>query len=185
MKRINKKIYAQSEKFFFSKFPYCNYDAAGDGVKHKVKNLLKRFVMYSEAGNTAEFVEWTIREEDTPQTMAHRLYGSTHLDWVVLMYAQLHDPDWQWPLRSDDLAEWVDEKYGVGEGISHHHWIATAHPKVPDGTIIDGVSYPANKATVSNMEYEAERNESRRTIRLLPTENLRQLLDEYETVFKG
>ena len=179
-----RKVFAESHKFVFNRFPYTDYDAYGDGGTQKIRNLLKRFA-FGDASVTgsAEFVSWTIRDEDTPQTMAHRLYNSTHYDWILLLYNEMFDPDWDWPMQSEQLAEFISNKYGVGNELDVHHYVSYNHVKYRDGIIVDS-SFP-NKSTINNSDYELALNESKRDIQILPPEYLPKVLDEFNRLFEN
>lgn len=179
-----KKSYPENGNFMFSRFPYCDYDAAGDEQTHRVINIMKRFSFKDTSKLvTRDFTGWIIREEDTPQVMAHKLYGSTHLDWVILMYNKMHDPEWSWPLDSTSLMDYVNMKYGVGNDTDTHHYVTRGHPKIADGNIVDSTYYPTTATIVTNFTHESNVNESKRSIQILPPEYLPAILAEFAKVF--
>lgn len=176
--------YFEKDTFFFTSFPTVDYDITGTGEKITIRNFLRRFgFRLSIRENIAAFSEWIIRDEDTPEIMAHRLYDSTHYYWIITMFNLMADPLFDWPMNDRNLYEYCVKKYGIENVYDHHHYEATAPTEVddyPEGIIV-GSNYP-HRSSISNYQHEFKLNEDRRRIKILRPEYLPQLLSEIETI---
>ena len=95
----------------FKNFPSVNYPL-GDGQLQEIKDILIR-VGFDETikdrGNV--FVDYQIQDSQTPEKIAEEVYGDSQYHWVVLLFNELLDPLYDFPLRSRSLDDFVDKKY--------------------------------------------------------------------------
>mgnify|MGYP003350021620 CR=1 FL=1 len=76
-------------------------------------NLLARAsVINSLLTNPLLFYSYDIQEGDTPEIIAHKYYDDMYRYWIVLMVNQIMDPQWDWPLNSQQLQAYIVDKYG-------------------------------------------------------------------------
>ena len=98
---------------FFSYFPKTFYIANNttNGVD-VVTNITTRFT-FEEAlkNNSTAFYPYQIQDSDTPEIIADKYYGDSEKHWVVLLFNDIVDPQFDWPLKSETLIEYVDKKY--------------------------------------------------------------------------
>ena len=176
--------FSERSRFFFNKFPYINYDILGNGDKQKIRNFFKRFDFRENVRKFGSiYTKWIIREDDSPQIIAHKLYGSTHYYWIVLMINKMIDPNFDFPMTERELNLFVEKKYGVENKRAFHHFISVDTGDIadlPDGIIVDSL-YP-HKVNIDNLEYELKLNDSKRHILLLKPEYLDDVLAELETI---
>jgi hypothetical protein len=174
----------EKDFFYFTSFPTVKYDILHDGKTQAIRNFLKRFGFRKDIrDNAAAFSMWVIRDEDTPEVIAHRLYNSTHLYWIVLMLNQILDPIFGWPLSDRQLYQYCVAHYGIENVYEHHHWEAQAPTEVEDypAGIIVSESYP-HKVSVSNYAHEFQTNEDKRSIKLLKPEYLPDVMTEWDSI---
>lgn len=175
----------EKSKFFFKDFPIIDYDILGNGNTIEIKNFLRRFDFKEKIKHNASiFIKWVARDEDTPQVMAHKLYGSTHYYWIILMINDMIDPYFSFPMMDDELYRYTVKKYGVENIHSLHHYesVDTAEVQdLPNGIIVDE-DYP-HKVLISNLEYEVKNNDAKRKIMILKPEYLEQVLAEVNNIF--
>ena len=97
---------------FFSYFPKTFYIANNttNGVD-VVTNITTRFT-FEEAlkNNSTAFYPYQIQDSDTPEIIADKYYGDSEKHWVVLLFNDIVDPQFDWPLKSETLIEYVDKK---------------------------------------------------------------------------
>jgi hypothetical protein len=75
-------------------------------------NLLARVdVKESLLRNPLLFYSYDIQEGDTPDIVAAKYYGDPYRYWLVLFSNQLLDPQWDWPLTSQQLELSLNDKY--------------------------------------------------------------------------
>lgn len=98
---------------YFSAFPKILYSF--DDYKNYgnyITNIISRFSFEEKLkNNTAAFFLYAIREGETPETVAAKYYDSPYRHWIILMMNDIIDPQYQWPLHSDALNEYIDKKY--------------------------------------------------------------------------
>lgn len=77
-----------------------------------VTNITSRFGFeQSFKDNTSIYYEYEIQDGDTPEIIAHKLYGSTERHWMVLNFNDIIDPQYDWPLDQRTIIEFIDTKY--------------------------------------------------------------------------
>ena len=63
--------------------------------------------------NPLLFYSYDIQEGDTPEIVANKYYGDPYRYWMVLLCNQIIDPQWNWPLTSQQLDLYLVDKYSV------------------------------------------------------------------------
>lgn len=97
---------------FFPKTAYVTTDNAASA--DLVTNIITRFSFEQELkDNSNAFYEYEIQESDTPEIIAYKYYGSPEFHWVVLMFNDIIDPQFDWPLQYNTFIKFVDEKYSA------------------------------------------------------------------------
>lgn len=100
---------------YFAKFPSTLYTLSTSTETPQaeaVTDITKRLgINLSSVNNNMVFVNYEIREGDTPELIAHKYYGDVEKHWIVLMSNAIVDPQWQWPLDDRTLSKFVENKY--------------------------------------------------------------------------
>lgn len=102
---------------FFGKFPLASYDLeiqlGNKFARPKaVTDIFKRIALkqsLEEVGSV--FGAYTIKDEDTPEIIADKLYGSAGLHWMVLLANEIINPFFDWPLSERKLVPFITNKY--------------------------------------------------------------------------
>ena len=166
---------------YFNKFPLFVYDGRGDGELSVVTNLLKRIAVRARVrANTLLYDTYDVREGETPESIAFKLYGSTEYHWVVLLVNNITDRYHQWPLTTPQFLDFVNEKYDDPNALHHYEIPQTSGDisiKINIGT--DNTDNPT-ASIVTNMEFEEDRQDNIRQIRLLDPDYLEQITEEFE-----
>ncbi len=101
---------------YFSKFPQLFYSYDTFNTAELVTNIMARFSLEkSTKENTAVYYEYDVTEGDTPEIIASKMYDSPERHWIVLMMNDIVDPQYQWPLTTITLNNFVDKKYSTSE----------------------------------------------------------------------
>ena len=109
------------------------------------------------------FVEYIIQDGDTAENIAYRLWNDSSLSWIIYYINKIIDPFFDWPLRSNEIMEYVKNKYGTAQVYSPHHY-------EKNGYIVNKDPNDDSIKVVTNYTYEFNQNEKKRTINL-PTED--------------
>ena len=76
---------------YFKNFPIIPYDSVGDLQFKDVTNLLRRVGLRAKLkSNTSLYDTYNVKEGETPEMIAFKLYGDSKLHWIVLMVNTLN-----------------------------------------------------------------------------------------------
>lgn len=178
-----------SQKDFFSKLPTIQYPYRGKLVDGNENNsvdyiectdLTIRFQLASKIlTNRLSAYPYRWKDEDRPDTIAFLYYGHEKYHWVVLLSGSVFDWIHELPMPDNELRQFMENKYGSTPLNSIHHYEV-------NGYIVDqqtyltaqGLGEPCRSVTI--YEYEQERNEKRREIKLINKDLLPLVVREYE-----
>ena len=108
---------------YFDKFPKMLYTT--NGSTKLVTNLLTRVeVIQSILNNASLYYQYDIQEGDTPEIVADKFYNDSQLHWVVMMFNQVYDPFYDWPMTYQQFLGYIKDKYGSIENsqLTTHHF---------------------------------------------------------------
>ena len=98
---------------YFNYFPKTLYTSNNSTTGlDSVTNIIARFAF--ETGlkqNSSAFYKYNIKDSDTPEIIAYKFYGSVERQWVVLLFNDIIDPQFDWPFESNQLITYIDKKY--------------------------------------------------------------------------
>ena len=171
---------------YFEQFPVIYYDAVGNSNPKVVTHLLKRVALHSKASETvALFDTYDVRNGETPEMIAHKYYDDAEYHWVILLVNNITDRYHQWPMNTRQFLSHLAERYDNVNAV-HHYEIyqksGDTSVKINIGTSnvdVDGNTI-ADATLVTNREYEEEKQDILRKIRLLDPEYLEQFVEEFE-----
>ena len=98
---------------YFNYFPKTFYSSNNSTTGlDTVTNIISRFTFEQTLkDNSSAFYKYSVQDSDTPEIIAYKYYGSSERHWVVLLFNDIIDPQFDWPLRYDAFINFVDEKY--------------------------------------------------------------------------
>ena len=170
---------------YFAQFPLNIYDSVGDETYKLVTNLLKRVTIRAKVkANTLFFDTYDVREGETPEMIADKLYNDPELHWIVLMVNDITDRYHQWPKNQNQFLTYINDKYTNISGTHHYEINQTSGDttiKINIGT--DNTDYPT-ATLITNYEYEEERQDTLRKIRLLSPEYVTDFVSEFKLIMK-
>lgn len=101
---------------YFSKFPKLFYSYDAFNTAELVTNIMARFSLEQVTKeNTAVYYEYDVTEGDTPEIVASKMYDSPERHWIVLMMNDIVDPQYDWPMTTITLNNYIDKKYSTSE----------------------------------------------------------------------
>ena len=170
---------------YFTKFPYIIYDSVGNGEFKIVTNLLRRVAIRSKIKvNTLFFDTYDVKEGETPEMIAHKLYGDSELHWIVLLVNNVTEIYHQWPKNNNQFLAYINDKYSNVDATHHYEISQTSGDttiKIDIGT--DNTDYPA-ASIVTNAEYEESLEDEKRKIRLLEPSYVGLFVDEFNSLME-
>lgn len=150
---------------YFSKFPKLFYSYNDYNTADLVTNIMARFSLEkSTKENTAVYYEYDVTEGDTPEIIASKMYDSPERHWIVLMMNDIVDPQYDWPLTTITLNNYIDKKYSTSEyansntsgaGLSYaqsntHSYYKIITTTIPNGNKIEN-RYEIDANTYANV----------------------------------
>lgn len=98
---------------YFNYFPKTFYSSNNSTTGlDTVTNIISRFTFEQTLkDNSSAFYKYSVQDSDTPEIIAYKYYGSSERHWVVLLFNDIIDPQFDWPLKYDTFINFVDEKY--------------------------------------------------------------------------
>jgi len=98
---------------YFNYFPKTLYTANNSSAGlDTVTNIIARFGFESTLKeNSSAFYKYDIKDGDTPEIIASKYYENSERHWIVLMFNDIFDPQFDWPLRDRVLVDYIDAKY--------------------------------------------------------------------------
>jgi len=97
---------------YFQKFPYMIYTLDDYVTGQLTKDIFRRVVALDELkSNYSAFDLYDIKEGETPEILADKIYGNSTLHWVILLTNDIIDPRFDWPLNYYNLFEYCKSKY--------------------------------------------------------------------------
>jgi len=174
---------------FFGKFDKVQYE--GKTVTNITNSILLK---YRPMNNTTLYTYHTVIEGETAEILAHKYYGKAADHWIILLLNNVVNPYFDWVLTSPELASVVADKYGEGnEGKVHHLVYNSTRKWVDDNTTSEYVNkyggviknLPFDISPVTNAEYEGERNNRKRDIKILAPQYVQDFKNQFEDLMSG
>jgi len=170
---------------YFKQFPTIPYDSHGTGKFKDVKNLLRRVAIRSKVKtNTMVYDTYDVKNGETPESIAFKLYGDAELHWVIMLVNDITDRYHDWPMSEAQFLQFVNDKYDNVDAV-HHYEIAQSSgdtsTKINIGT--SNADYPTATA-ITNFEHEQEEQDKKRKIRLLDPSFLEDFVEEFKLLMR-
>ena len=164
----------------------------------RVKNLFRRVKLRDDLQNVFTlFNKYEIPFGYRPDNVAEEVYGSSDLDWVVMLTAGIVNVHDQWPLSDYDLYRYAENKYG--DDLNAVRFYETTEVKdasgrlvLPKGKVVHSnfsIPNPANPSAdlnpvtgISNYEYEVRLNEEKRNVYILKPEYLQAYIGDMREI---
>lgn len=84
-----------------------------------VTNICTRFSFEKEfKDNTSVYYEYQIQEGESAELIAHKLYGSPEMHWVIFMLNDIIDPYYDWPMNNNIFKQFLNNKYATQAGVN-------------------------------------------------------------------
>ena len=170
---------------YFDNFPTIPYDSEGNGKFKDVKNLLRRVGVRAKIKtNTMLFDTYDVKNGESPESIAFKLYNDSELHWVVMLVNNITDRYHDWPMSEAQFLQFINDKYSNVDAI-HHYEIPQSSgdtsKKINIGTT--NSDYPTATA-ITNYEHEQEQQDIKRKIRLLDPSYLDDFVEEFKLLIR-
>lgn len=128
---------------YFESFPGTLYTFDKNTINQQVvTDILARSTFLREiANNTSVAYEYNVKETDTAAIIAHKVYGDAYRSWIVLLFNQIINPYYDFPLRSVALDSYIENKYSqtINQALTtiHHYEKEVTKEAMYNGLLID------------------------------------------------
>ena len=173
---------------YFDSFPKILYDSKGDGEVKIVTNLLKRVAARTKIKTNALILDtYNVKNGETPESIADKLYDDPELHWVVLMINDITDRYHQWPMYEQQFNTYVTEKYDNPDGV-HHYEVpqssgdtsTTIEVYANEALYTGDTDFYSSASIITNRQFEEREQDKKRQIRLLDPAFLDQFVEEFK-----
>jgi hypothetical protein len=105
---------------YFNYFPKTLYSSNNaTSSLDTITNITARFGFESSLKeNSNAFYQYSIKDSDTPEIIAAKFYSNPERHWIVLMFNDIIDPQYDWPMENRTLMQYIDKKYSANGGLS-------------------------------------------------------------------
>ena len=175
---------------YFKNFPTIPYDSVGNGQTKDVKNLLRRVGIRAKVkANVLFFDTYDIKEGETPESIADKLYDDVEKHWIIMLVNNITDRYHQWPKNDVQFAEFIADKYDNPDAIHHYEIPKSSGNTSSQGPndysyLVEVNSDTDNAVSVSFREYEERLQDKYRSIKLLNQRFLSDFLEEFDKLIK-
>ena len=167
---------------YFDNFPtfIYPYNINGKTEYKLVKDISQNVRVRKEIlANVTLYDQYDIRDGETPEIIAEKVYGSPLYHWVIMLCNEKYNYVDDYPLPIYELEKHITDKYGAGNEYDAHHYI-DPNGNIVDQNAIDIYGVAVITTPVSNYDYEMDLNESKRRIKLISPTLLNTILKNFK-----
>ena len=195
----------------FSKLPNIKYDIQLLNEPKLMKNIfITTKVVDAFANNPLTHYEYEIKDGETPWKIAELYYENPNYWWIILFFNDIRDYYSEWPKSSENFQRYMDEKYEDIKETENAYYYYNNSTKMSPSTYMlinnwfknkfenpkedagdskppfNNITYYQFKTfeKYSVYEYEFDRNEKNRVIKLLRLNYLEDFITEFEKMIK-
>lgn len=198
--------------FFFAKFPKIEYGFINDKNKKNTTNILSAFFLRKISSlHNAIFDQYVIRDDDSIESLANKIYRNPMYYWVLLIANDIIDPYTEWAMPYNVMERFVRKKYenGIQRKLKNgemdtlpesvglggiHHFINVQTNQILDD--YDDLVYRQlwadssgqignNIFPITNLQYEQDLNMKKRKILLIAPNHIINFVEDFKAMLKG
>ena len=171
---------------YFKSIPNVNYDINGNAPNtfQTVTNIMKR-PQFKPAviAEITDYYPYRVKDGYRPDMVSNEVYGTPSYAYLILMFNDIYDPVFDWPLGLVQFDSYITSKYGSMDSaittVKHYYQIIRAEsPKtgiserVPEVKyIIDAAAYALladdDRTTISQYDWEFELNDEKTELQMI------------------
>jgi hypothetical protein len=111
---------------YFINFPKTIYSQKDSKSVETVTNLTTTFSFDENiTENSVLYYQYDVSDGETPEIVAHKIYGSSESHWIILKMNGIIDVKTDWPLDQRSLSVAIDKKYannGISTSQTGYQW---------------------------------------------------------------
>lgn len=112
---------------YFKFFPKTVYTFDKNTLNQQiVTNIFARSTFLKEVSeNSSVYFKYSVKESDTPEIIADKIYGDPFRAWIVLLFNNITDPKYDFPMKEEVLNAYIEKKYSQtitqAKATIHHY----------------------------------------------------------------
>ncbi len=184
---------------YFHAFPTLPYDAVGTmpNTYQTVRNIMNRTkIKKSVKDDLTAYYPYFVKEGERPDTLSYNYYGTVAYAYLILLFNNIVDPQFDWPLNTIDFENYIVAKYGTvtaayDETKFYYQIIRAEVPKTEIRErkeevkyIIDETTYnalgEASRKKITAYDYEVQLNDNKRYIRVINKDLITEVDSQYK-----
>ena len=185
---------------YFWYFPTVQHDLTNIGQTVDLTNIIRRFKVKSSLfTDTRAYNEYSIQAGERPDIVADKFYDDPSYAWLILLFNEIDDPIFGWPLFNKEFDDYIIGKYGSissAQGTVHEYRKVLTEKLVKfDGTIIgkrtvtiDLTTYntlgESVRESISKYDYEEELNDKKAEIKILKPRYVSEVRKQVQGILK-
>lgn len=155
---------------YFESFPKTVYTFDKNTINQQlVTNIFARSTFLKEISeNTDIAYEYNVKETDTPEIVAHKIYGDANRYWIILLFNRVFNPFYDFPMKNDVLESYIENKYSQTLDQSRstiHHY----EKEVTKTSTSNGILLYEDVTTTRLSEYEIDYSDNSISATSLPS----------------
>ena len=162
---------------YFNDFPQIKYDCTGNGNFTTIQDIMTRIKVRDYIKNNGSiFAKYSVPDGETPEMVSFFLYNDVAYHWIILLFNQIINTYYDWPLSTRNFQRFVSNKYSNPDAVNHYE---VSQSSGGDWIKITVESDFPGAVPVSNLEYEGAKQDKIREIRILKPEFIGQFKAEF------
>jgi len=165
----------------FSMYPNIAMQIEGQYITYP--DIFRRVAKNKYFQNSVYLDTYTVKDGQTPEHIAYKLYGDAQYHWIVLLANDILDVYHEWPMSTDSLIKMCKDKYGETSIYATHHYALESNKDIR-------IDYDPDKfasgeiVAIDNFTYELLENEKKAEIILLKPEYLNQFVGQFKDLIQ-
>lgn len=138
-------------------------------------DISRRFIIENIKTSSSEdiYFDYLIKNWKSPENLAYDFYGSCDYVWAILIINNIVNPFEDWLLSDSEIKERIKSKYpNTMYDIHHYEKNGIIYAKEVDGAI-----------PITNYDYEMDKNEKKRKIKVIYPEIVKNMEQSIKSVF--
>ena len=189
---------------YFKAIPNISYDINGTAPNtfQKVTNIMMRPKFKQKIiDEITNYYPYHIKDGERPDILSHQTYGSVAFAYLILLFNDIYDPVFDWPLGSREFDSYIVNKYGsVASALNttkYYYQIVRAEvaktgtsERIPAVKyIIDSTAYAIlgenDKTVINAYDWEIELNDEKAQIQLIDPSYINEIDYEVKRMFSA
>jgi len=187
---------------YFKSIPNVKYDINGNAPNtyQTATNIMKKPRFKPKViDEITDYYPYRVKDGERPDIVSNEVYGTVGYAYLILLFNDIYDPVFDWPLGSTQFEEYIIAKYGsVDSALSTiKYYYQIIRPEVArTGTserisavkyIVDQTAYNAlaegARTTISEYDWEFEKNVEKSDLKMINASIIQDVDYEVKRMF--